>query len=289
MNRLKSLFVSFYIMLMCAMAVHSLYVLVAGGSLFTWIGALVATAVPASFFAVLMLSKSFARTSANLPVVTSLTAVGAGLSVYGYFLEPQDGPLALAYGLAGFIGWLAYDYWYSRLGGRDSDLIAVGNRLPDFDLQDDSGNRVNSLSFRGSPALLLFYRGNWCPFCMAQVGEIAGQYRELAKRGVNSYLISPQPAKYTDALAKKFDAPLKFLVDGKNEAARKLGIDAKNGTPAGMEMMGYDSDTVLPTVIICDAQGKIIFSDQTDNYRVRPEPDLFLQVIDAHHAKMQAR
>ncbi len=44
--------------------------------------------------------------------------------------------------------------------------------------------------------------------------------------------------------------------------------------------MGYDSDTVLPTVIITDEKGKIIFVDLTDNYRVRPEPETFLQIID---------
>ena len=37
----------------------------------------------------------------------------------------------------------------------------------------------------------------------------------------------------------------------------------------------------LPTVIITDAKGKIVFADLTDNYRVRPEPETFLKVIDA--------
>jgi hypothetical protein len=36
----------------------------------------------------------------------------------------------------------------------------------------------------------------------------------------------------------------------------------------------------MPTVIITDEQGKIIFADLTDNYRVRPEPETFLRVLD---------
>jgi hypothetical protein len=43
--------------------------------------------------------------------------------------------------------------------------------------------------------------------------------------------------------------------------------------------LGYDSETVLPTVIITDAGGKVLWSHQTDNYRVRPEPSLYLQVL----------
>jgi len=35
----------------------------------------------------------------------------------------------------------------------------------------------------------------------------------------------------------------------------------------------------MPTVIITDEGGKILYSDATDNYRVRPEPELFLNVL----------
>jgi hypothetical protein len=46
-----------------------------------------------------------------------------------------------------------------------------------------------------------------------------------------------------------------------------------------MQVLGYDSETVLPTVIITAAGGKILWSHQTDNYRVRPEPALYLKVL----------
>jgi len=37
----------------------------------------------------------------------------------------------------------------------------------------------------------------------------------------------------------------------------------------------------MPTVIITDEDGKFLFSDETDNYRVRPEPELFLEILRA--------
>ena len=58
-------------------------------------------------------------------------------------------------------------------------------------------------------------------------------------------------------------------------AAKQLGIVHRWGTPMGLQMLGYESDTVLPTVILTDSRGIILFSDQTDNYRVRPEPEVF--------------
>ena len=36
----------------------------------------------------------------------------------------------------------------------------------------------------------------------------------------------------------------------------------------------------MPTILITDAGGKLIFADLTDNYRVRPEPETFLKILD---------
>lgn len=69
------------------------------------------------------------------------------------------------------------------------------------------------------------------------------------------------------------------MQDAGNEAAKTLGIDARFGTPMGMQAFGYDSHTVLPTVIITDASGLVIWTDETDNYRVRPDPETYLKVL----------
>jgi hypothetical protein len=57
--------------------------------------------------------------------------------------------------------------------------------------------------------------------------------------------------------------PFQFLVDPNNQAARQLGIAAKHGVPMGLQMSGYASETVLPTVLIADEKGQILFADQT--------------------------
>jgi len=47
-----------------------------------------------------------------------------------------------------------------------------------------------------------------------------------------------------------------------------------------MQALGYDTDTVMPTIVITDKKGTILFADLTDNYRVRPEPETFFKVLD---------
>ena len=175
--------------------------------------------------------------------------------------------------------WLAYIRWYSMFDDREDDLLTVGNILPDFELENQDGEPVSSQSLMNKKHIILFYRGNWCPLCMAQINEISAMYGELKQKGIETALISPQAHHKTRRIAKKFGVDFKYLVDKNNRAAKALGILAKNGLPMGLQAIGYDSDTVMPTVILTNDQGKIIYSDLTENYRVRPEPEEFLKAF----------
>jgi peroxiredoxin len=149
--------------------------------------------------------------------------------------------------------------------------LKEGSQLPEFPLESLDGTAISSRDFMSSPHLLLFYRGNWCPFCTAQIEELAATYQRLEKMGLTVVLISPQPIEKNQRLAARFQIPMIFLRDPDGIAVKQLGIQHEWGTPMGLQLLGYESDSVLPTMLITDAKGHIIFSDQTDNYRVRPE------------------
>lgn len=108
------------------------------------------------------------------------------------------------------------------------------------------------------------------------------RYKQLDALGVRVALIAPQPHENTVGVSKTYGAKFDFLTDEGNAAARTLGIEHRNGLPMGMQALGYDSDTVMPTVIITGKDGKIVWTHETDNYRVRPEPETFLEVLRMH-------
>src|SRR5271155_3155715 len=74
------------------------------------------------------------------------------------------------------------------------EVIAVGERLPDSDLLDAHGHATTlQTALDGRPAVLVFYRGAWCPYCNialnAYQAELLG---ELDRRGVTLVALSPQ-------------------------------------------------------------------------------------------------
>ena len=280
-NFIKSIYISLYITLLSLVSIHAAIGLFDVGINSAWLG--VAIGIwPALLFFVKLFAAPTARTSANLNILIATAFIGALLSIF-LSQNTMQQAYAFAYGSGlGIGGLLLYIFWYSRLGRKENFALKTGKQLPKFELKTSDGAVWSSADLDQHPALILFFRGNWCPLCMAQIKEVAASYQALEKLGVSVFLVSPQPEKHTKALAKKFNVNYHFMVDELNQAASLLGIDAKHGTPKGMEVLGYDSDTVLPTAILTDQNGVILFTDQTDNYRVRPEPDTFLRVFTEH-------
>jgi len=269
---------------------YGLYQLFSSGLNLIWLGAVLISLPILLFISRIMMFKNMARTSAHFPLLTVIAILGLGLSLYGY-AETLFNPLAsaessmsniISVSLAcmSFVFFILYNFWYSSLGRELNQALRIGQPLPQFEALDIQGKRINSSIFDGTPTVYIFFRGNWCPLCMAQIKEVATQYEKLASLGAKVVLCTPQPEKNTQALAEKFHVPFVFLTDVDNQAAQALGIEMKNGLPAGMEMLGYDKDTVYPTVLITDENGVIIYSDLTNNYRIRPEPEAFIKVLN---------
>jgi peroxiredoxin len=278
MNRAKSIFISSASMVWTYFTYVFVRELVVNGYSLSGLGLFFVSLLPLAFFMVLLALRPVARTSRSLNVFTILILVGLVLITAEFY--QGNAPLNyLIIGSSSLVLWLLYVYWYSVLPPPRTE-IRVGNYLPELTFIGNDNEEVLSTDFKGKKVLFMFYRGNWCPLCMAQIREISAHYQELERRGVAVLLVSPQPVSHSVALAKKMKVNFQFLTDENNAMARQLKIDQDHGVPLGFEVLGYKSETVLPTVIITDEQGKILFLDQTDNYRVRPEPETFFEVLD---------
>ncbi|MCZ6537031.1 MAG: peroxiredoxin family protein [Gammaproteobacteria bacterium] len=278
MNRVKSVFVMAFFALLTVVSIQAVIHL-GGGFSPGWLGALLASAPMLLVLGLVMLGRKLPADQARLTPVSLTMASGALLAAFDWVF--RAGSLAAA-SLAGLClaAYATYQFWYSRLD-RSASRIENGQPLPEFSALNLDGKPVYSRDLLGKPALLMFYRGNWCPFCVVQVKELAAAYRELGDRA-RIVLISPQPARKTRELAARFDVPFDFWVDTDNQAATVLGINHDQGLPAGMQVLGYDTDTVLPTSVVLAADGTVLNVDETENYRDRAEPGFLAKVLERH-------
>ncbi len=272
LSRLKALYLSAAVIVQLALVLHAIVMLALGHGL-AWLGVAFAIgAVPVRVLSYFVISTP--RTSKWMPGLLAAALGGASVVVV-----TAGSHVALAESLVGVTSAFYYVVEYSRFRRRPSAQLAVGTTLPHFELEDDRGLSFGIERYLGAPMVLVFFRGNWCPLCTAQIQEIAAQYRWLQELGVKVALISPQPHHNARVLSQRFNVPLDFLVDPGARVARSLGIVHDGGVPVGLALLGYEADTVFPTVVVVDRDGKILFSDQTDNYRLRPEPATFMSVL----------
>ena len=275
MNTLKRIYIILYIVLAVELTILGITGIASSAFQIGWAGVLLTGLPLVMMLTTAMLFRRTARTRGDLPLTLALALLGLGLAAWQTFIG--SGPdIIIVLAVVGVIGLLFYIRWYSRFGRTPSPEIVVGSNLPEFDLMGADGRTVTSLELAQQPTVFIFIRGNWCPLCMGQVNEISTAAEQFKAAGVRVAFIAPQSVGKTRALAKGRPAGIEFYSDTENAAARKLKIHNPAGLPLGMEILGYRSETVLPTIIGVQPGGKIRWTHETNNYRVRPAPDVIL-------------
>ena len=106
--------------------------------------------------------------------------------------------------------------------------LKVGDSIPDVTLRTVEDKEVSLRKLvSDKPAVLVFYRGGWCPFCNAHLQALTSITNDLTKEGMQLIAISmDQPSKLRETMQKdKLDYTL--LSDSDAKAVKAFGISYK--------------------------------------------------------------
>lgn len=174
---------------------------------------------------------------------------------------------------------LAAWLWVSKRGLRPvPEQLKPGVPLPHFDALDEHGGPVQSVSLHGSPTVILFVRGNWCPFCNAQVKNLTAHYKNITDLGARLVLLTPKPLETTRRVAEFFEVEFEFWLDDSLRVTEQLGLLQKSGVPMSYDRE-YGRDTVWPTALVVDAAGIIRYTELSKHISDRPDPELLLREL----------
>ncbi len=185
--------------------------------------------------------------------------------------------IVLLIGVAAIVGggW----FWIRKRGLRPvPGQLKPGNPLPDFRAQDEQGNPVRSTQLHGAPAVLLFVRGNWCPFCSKQVKDLTGYYKDIVDLGARLILVTPKPLETTRRVAEFFEVEFDFWLDDELTVTSQLGLLQRSGVPRDYDRE-YGRDTTWPTALVVDAAGIIRYTELSKHISDRPDPEILLREI----------
>src|SRR5271156_2814437 len=178
--------------------------------------------------------------------------------------------------------------------GVPTGVSAPGAVMPDADLLDVHGAATSLAQVRaGRPAVVVFYRGAWCPYCNIALRTYQAELvPALAERGFELIAISPQKPDGSLTSAQSNELTYSVASDPGNQIAIALGIlnEPSPDSVAAQVKLGLDLTEVnadggrtlpMPTVVVVDAAGIIGWIDVHPNYTTRSEVPDILAAVDA--------
>ena len=92
-------------------------------------------------------------------------------------------------------------------------MLKVGDKAPDFKINDQDGNPVKLSDFRGSKVVLYFYPRDMTPGCTAEACNLRDNYQSMKKRGYEILGVSTDSEKSHRKFAEKEKLPFRLLAD----------------------------------------------------------------------------
>ncbi|UNM97347.1 AhpC/TSA family protein [Ignatzschineria rhizosphaerae] len=170
--------------------------------------------------------------------------------------------------------------------------LKVGDMAPNFEIELDGKMTDLASLLENGTVVLNFFRGNWCPFCMAELEAYQTLFSESAKEmNASQFLfISPQKKRFNDQLKEAQGLNHQFVTDADNEKAQKFGLvfqlessiqEIYKAIGADLnEFNGDDSFKLpIPATYIIEPTGKISYAFVDANYMMRAEPKIVLPII----------
>jgi peroxiredoxin len=138
-----------------------------------------------------------------------------------------------------------------------STMPELGTEAPDFSLPDTQGNTVTLSDFKQSPALLVIFMCNHCPFVkhiLSKLVELIQKYQEkgVAVVGINSNDAAAFPEDRPEMMAQK---------------ARELGFTFPYLYDETQETARAYQAACTPDFFLFDNERKLVYRGQMDNSR----------------------
>lgn len=103
-------------------------------------------------------------------------------------------------------------------------MVNVGEKAPDFALNDQHDNEVKLSDFNGRKVLLAFYVADWSPVCGPEMTCFKDDMNELCNLGINVIGISVDSTWSHKAWAQQLGIDFPILSDFSKDVSRAYGL-----------------------------------------------------------------
>ncbi|MDP2687139.1 MAG: thioredoxin-dependent thiol peroxidase [Aequorivita sp.] len=102
--------------------------------------------------------------------------------------------------------------------------LQVGDKAPDFKVNDQDGNSISSTDYKGKKWVVFFYPKADTPGCTAEACNLRDNYTELQKQGFELLGVSADTEKHQNKFKEKYNLPFPLLADENKVVINAFGV-----------------------------------------------------------------
>jgi peroxiredoxin len=180
-----------------------------------------------------------------------------------------------------------------RRAGAGAHALRVGEPFPDFLLPDAEGRLVERADLIAEgPAVITFYRGDWCPTCTEALGKLEHAAREVEAAGATLTAVAPETAGRALAAKTHYRLGFRVLADVDHGLAMACGLAFRVPLPyrgllrrAGVDLAERQGNAgwflPLPATFVLDRAGIVRWSFVDVDFSKRASPAEVVAAIRA--------
>lgn len=161
--------------------------------------------------------------------------------------------------------------------------LSVNAKAPDFSAKDQNGKTITLQSvLEKNSVVLVFYRGEWCPFCSKELSALEDSLKFIIANGATVIAVSPEKPENIAKTVTKTKASYSVLHDEGLKIMKRYDVAFQVDTATISKYKTYGLDFSLangetnganlpiPAVYIINKKGLISYRYFDANYRKRP-------------------
>lgn len=160
--------------------------------------------------------------------------------------------------------------------------LQINDTAPEFTAKDQDGKDISlSEVLKKGKVVLVFYRGQWCPYCNKELKNLEDSLSLITSKGATVLAITPEQPTYVDKTIEKTRATYSILTDEhlKIMKAYDVAFALDPSTVEKYKTYGIDfslangdngANLPVPAVYIIDTKGYITYRYFDADYTKRP-------------------
>lgn len=159
--------------------------------------------------------------------------------------------------------------------------LKIGDTAPDFSGTNQKGKVIHlKESLKSGPVVILFYRGEWCPYCNRQLKTIQDSLQFITHKGASVIAVTPENAENRNKTIEKTTASFHILSDDHSKIMHAYQVAFLLDDKTTEKYKGYGivlperngtngAELPVPAVYIVNKEGKITYRHFDQDYTKR--------------------